>query len=242
MIALFYILLFISLYGISLSGGRTGVYSFAGGTVLNLGYLAYRWSFLGRVPVTERHDGLLAMALIVALSFPYFLRRAPRSRVLGVLPYFVLFFCFFSVFQDTMNTIEPSMNSPWFYLHTGFFTVGVALLAVATVAGILSLFERTSASEMVQYRLTLVGWLVYSLALVAGSVWFFLVYGAFWLWAARELWTAVSWFYYSFYLHGRLIRSLRGTPSVVIGIIGFVVVLFAYLGVTPILGSPWTQF
>jgi ABC-type transport system involved in cytochrome c biogenesis permease subunit len=52
----------------------------------------------------------------------------------------------------------------------------------------------------------------------------------------------VTWFFFSFYLHARLMKSLRGRPAALIGVLGFVVMLFSYLGVTPILGSPWTQF
>ncbi|MFN3740911.1 MAG: hypothetical protein ACK4TF_09630 [Thermodesulfovibrionales bacterium] len=56
------------------------------------------------------------------------------------------------------------------------------------------------------------------------------------------LWTTIVWFYYALYLHGRFINSLRGPIASEIGVAGILVLLFSYLGVTPILGSPWTQF
>lgn len=242
MISLFYILIFITLYSLSLIGGKQGRQYFVGGLILHGGYVIYRWSFLGRVPVTERHDMLMIMAFLIAASFFFFVKKVPLKALLNTLPGFVLTFCFFSIFHEKMDTIEPSMNSPWFYLHTSLLITGISILSVGAIAGIFYLFERSTANESRQYRIILIGWLVYALSLVAGSVWLFLVYGAYWLWAARELWTAISWFYYSFYLHGRLVRPLKGAPSVYIGIGGLAVLLFAYLGVTPILGSPWTQF
>lgn len=242
MTGLYFVLLFISLYGVSLIGGRRGLSLYLSGLVLHGGYLLYRWSFLGRPPVTEKHDILLVMAFLVALSLLYFRRKVSGDLLFTAAPLFAVTFCLFAVFQERLDTIEPNMNSPWFYAHISFFTLGYSLFAIGSLAGVFALKEDGRLFETVQYRFILSGWLLFSFSLVAGSVWFYLSYGVYWLWTAKEIWITISWLYYSFYLHARLIRSLSGRPASLLGTAGLAVMLFAYLGVTPILGSPWSQF
>ncbi len=236
------ILAFISLYGLSITGNRKGVLFFVLGLLLHTGYVVYRALHLGWFPVTERHDILLVMALGVAYSFFYFSRKISSDILLYILPLYVVILSFFAVFQERLDTVDPNMNSKWFYTYIIFLIAGFALFTASSVAGIMYLKERSAVHETLQYRLVLFGWLLFSFSLIGGSVWFFLVYGTYWLWTAKELWITIVWFYYSFYLHSRMMRSLSGTPAAVLGLTGFPILLFSYLGVMPLLGSPWTQF
>lgn len=242
MIELIIILVFISLYGLSSLGEKRGMRFFLSAFLIHLGYIGYRAWFLGRLPVTERHDILLVIAAGVACGLLLFRRSMPVSSLLNVLPIFAVIFCFFGLFQERMDTIEPNMNTPWFPAYMILFMGGYVFLTLGSATGVLFLLERDVAYERAQHRMILLGWLLFSFSLVAGSVWFYRVHGVYWLWTAKELWTTVTWFFFSFYLHARLMKSLRGRPAALIGVLGFVVMLFSYLGVTPILGSPWTQF
>jgi ABC-type transport system involved in cytochrome c biogenesis permease subunit len=242
MIELLPVLVFISLYGLSLIGEKKGVIYFTLALIVHLGYVIYRALHLGWLPVTERYDILLVMALAVAFSFFYFYRKISRNMLLDVLPLFVIILSVCAVFQGRMDTISPNMNSKWFYLHIILFIAGFSLFTISTVAGIFYLKGKSVLHEIIQYRMGLFGWLIFSFSLIGGSFWFFLTYGSYWLWTAKELWITIIWFYYSFYLHGRLFKSLRGTPAAIIGLTGYPLLLFSYLGVMPVLGSPWTQF
>lgn len=236
------VLALISFYGLAIIGGRKGQMFYFLGLLLHAGYVIYRGILLGRLPVAERHDILLVMALIVALSFFYFYRRVSLTMILESLSLFVVVLSVFAILQERMDSIEPAMSSPWFYVYVIFFIIGYAFFTISAVAGILYFRDKAAIFELIQYRIALYGWLLFSFSLIGGSFWFFLTYGSYWHWTAKELWITIVWFYYSFYLHSRLLRFFAGTPSVVIGIAGFPVILFSYLGVMPILGSPWTQF
>lgn len=242
MISIFYILFFISLYGLSVIGGKKGAFLFAAGLLLHAGYIIYRCYFLGRLPIAERHDILLAMAFVVGLSFFYFYRKVSLDILLNYLPLFTVIFCFFALFHERVDTIEPNMNSGWFYLYMSLFISGYSLLAIGSVAGVFYLREKDAVKEVIQYKSILLGWLLFSFSLIAGSVWFYLVHGVYWLWTAKELWTTIAWFYYSLYLHARMRGNLKGLPASALGCAGFGIIMFSYLGVTPLLGSPWTQF
>ncbi len=238
-----FVVLFIStLYALGMLGGRQGSAFFVAGMVVNLSYLVLRWGLLNRLPVTDRFDILLFIAFVISLSY-FYLHTAKRIEgVMNVLPLFSAGLSLLAVFQERIDTISPNMNSPWFYLYMILFIIGFSLMGIGSVTGILYLQKAVQSLEMLQHRFILAGWLFFSFALIAGSVWFFLAYGVYWLWTAKELWTTIAWFYYSFYLHARLVNSMKGAIASEIGLAGFGIMLFSYLGVTPILGSPWTQF
>ena len=213
MMNLLVILAFIALYGLSMTGEKKGVCFFLLGLLIHIGYVLYRYIHLGWLPVTERHDILLAMALAVAFSFFYLYKKVPLNMLLNTLPLFVVILSFFAVFQVRMDSIDPNMNSKWFFTHIIFLILGYSFLTVSSVAGIFYLRDKSLLHEMIQYRLALFGWLLFSFSLIGGSFWFFLVYGSYWLWTAKELWITIVWFYYSFYLHSRMFRALFCTRN-----------------------------
>ncbi|MEF9437579.1 MAG: cytochrome c biogenesis protein CcsA [Candidatus Mariimomonas ferrooxydans] len=57
------------------------------------------------------------------------------------------------------------------------------------------------------------------------------------LWAPKELWTSILWLFYGLYLHARLRQWWMGKPLAYLGIAGFAVVLFTYLGVSLLMKS-----
>ena len=73
---------------------------------------------------------------------------------------------------------------------------------------------------------------MFSLSMIFGGIWAYLAWGTYWLWTPKELWTTILWIFYSLYLHARLKKEWMGKPSVILGIIGFGITLFTYLGVS----------
>ena len=239
---LFVILAITTLYALAMRGDKKGCVFFIAGLILHFLYITVRWVSLGHIPITDRYDILGIMAFLSALGFIYLHYIKRIKRIMDFFPLLPVLLCLLAVFQERVDTINPAMSSSWFYLYMALFIAGFVLKGVGTVLGVMYLKESETMLEILQYRFTLAGWMFFSFALIAGSVWFYLAYGVYWLWTAKELWTTIVWFYYGFYLHARLVNSLKGWLAAEIGAAGFVVLLFSYLGVTPILGSPWTQF
>jgi ABC-type transport system involved in cytochrome c biogenesis permease subunit len=142
----------------------------------------------------------------------------------------------------TVDTVSPFMRTPWFYLHTFFFFLSYGFFAVSFCAGALYMCRASVDCESMQYRTAAYGWVLYSVSLVMGSIWFFTAYGTYWLWTSRELWMTITWFFFGLYLHARLIVGIRGRVASALGILGFAVAMFAYFGVGTVLPSPPTQF
>ena len=65
-------------------------------------------------------------------------------------------------------------------------------------------------AERNQYRSILLGYVLFSIAMIFGGIWAYLAWGTYWLWTPKELWTTIVWFFYSLYLHARLVRGWTG--------------------------------
>jgi ABC-type transport system involved in cytochrome c biogenesis permease subunit len=73
--------------------------------------------------------------------------------------------------------------------------------------------------------------------MIFGGIWAYLAWGTYWIWTPKELWTSILFAYYSFYLHARLRQWWLGRPMAVLGIAGFAITMFTYLGVSLLMKS-----
>ncbi len=231
-----------SLYIMALMKGRKGHYFFLSALAVHLVSMALRGLETGNIPLTEKHDTISFMAFSTALAYWYATGRKEMKNLDLLALSLVAALIFVSFLHMPINTVSPFMETPAFYLHTFFYFLSYGFFGIAACIGVLYMLEGNDELEGIQYRVMMHGWLFLSLSLVAGSVWFFVAHGTYWLWTSKELWTALMWFYYSLYLHARLIRGLRGRPAALLGSVGFAVALFTYFGVGTIIPSPPTQF
>jgi ABC-type transport system involved in cytochrome c biogenesis permease subunit len=129
------------------------------------------------------------------------------------------------------GALPPVLKTIWFELHVILSFMSYALFAIGSVFGILSFYRNEERAENNQYRSLLLGYVLFSTAMIFGGIWAYLAWGTYWLWTPKELWTTIVWFFYSLYLHARLVRGWTGPKVVWMGIIGFVIVMFTYAGV-----------
>ena len=71
--------------------------------------------------------------------------------------------------------------------------------------------------------------------MIIGAIWADQAWGAYWSWDPKETWAFVTWLIYVVYLHLRIRRELPGKTAAVVAVIGFVCVIFTYLGVNYLL-------
>ncbi len=90
----------------------------------------------------------------------------------------------------------------------------------------------------ITYRAIAIGFPIFTLGgLIFGAIWADQAWGVYWSWDPKETWSLITWFVYAFYLHARLMRGWRGKKVAVVAVVGFVVVLFTYLGVNLLLSG-----
>jgi cytochrome c-type biogenesis protein CcsB len=89
----------------------------------------------------------------------------------------------------------------------------------------------------VTYRMIAIGWPLLTGGIVTGAVWANSAWGTYWSWDPKETWSLITWFVYAIYLHARYVRGWKGTQMAVISSVGFLAVIFTYLGVNLVLSG-----
>lgn len=82
------------------------------------------------------------------------------------------------------------------------------------------------------YRLVLHGFSFFSASLIAGAVWNYRAWGTVWSWEPKEAWSFISWLAFVAYLHSRHLHGWRGNRSAWMTVMGFLAVLFTFIGVS----------
>ena len=89
----------------------------------------------------------------------------------------------------------------------------------------------------VTYRMIAIGWPLLTAGIITGAVWANSAWGTYWGWDPKETWSLITWFVYAIYLHARYVRGWKGSQMAVISAVGFLAVIFTYLGVNLVLSG-----
>ncbi len=108
------------------------------------------------------------------------------------------------------------------------------------------LFRRTLQAFGVQpgmldeitYKSIAIGFPIFTLGgLIFGAIWADQAWGVYWSWDPKETWSLITWLVYAFFLHARLLRGWKGHKISIVAVIGFIAVVFTYLGVNLLLSG-----
>jgi ABC-type transport system involved in cytochrome c biogenesis permease subunit len=186
----------------------------------------------GRIPLIGMHDTLGFLAFSIGII--YLISGWKRKRDLFsyiTIPVLLLLLASSIASPEMPGSLPPVLRTIWFELHVILSFISYGLFAIGSVFGILSFRREEERAEINQYRSLLLGYVLFSMAVIFGGIWAYLAWGTYWLWTPKELWTTIVWIFYSLYLHARLVRGWTGPKVVWMGIIGFAIVLFTYAGV-----------
>ena len=95
-------------------------------------------------------------------------------------------------------------------------------------------FKRLPSLELLDstgYACIIAGFTMVTFGLITGFVYAKSVWGRFWSWDPKEVWSGITWLFYAALLHERLTVGWRGRRAAIMAIIGFAVVLFTFFGV-----------
>jgi cytochrome c-type biogenesis protein CcsB len=85
--------------------------------------------------------------------------------------------------------------------------------------------------DIMQYRVIAVGLPLLSLGIITGAMWAKEAWGAYWQWDPKETAALISWIVYAAFMHLHTRPNLRGTFTAWVSVIGFISIIFCYLGV-----------
>jgi cytochrome c-type biogenesis protein CcsB len=89
--------------------------------------------------------------------------------------------------------------------------------------------------DSLMYKTASVTFALLAMLLITGAVWANESWGAYWSWDSKEVGALVAWFTYAAFLHTRIARGWTGRRSAYFAIIGFLLIIFTYLGVSYLL-------
>jgi ABC-type transport system involved in cytochrome c biogenesis permease subunit len=215
------------------------------GLVLQIAYIVSRGIELGRLPLVGPHDTLVFLtASITAFSIPFAFILKNRAQFFSIVAIISSIFTAFAMTTKQHDSpLPPVLKTFWFECHVVLAFMSYALFGIAAVLGGLNLSRLKNVSmdtheiDGLGYRAVLIGYCLFTLSMIFGGIWAYLAWGTYWIWTPKELWTSILWAYYSFYLHARLRQWWMGRPMAWLGIAGFVVVMFTYLGVSLLMKS-----
>ncbi len=226
--------------GLHLFGG-TKKPLFVIAVIVQVIYLCQRGLALGRLPIVGPHDTIAFFAMSIGLmGLPFVLARPVRdsaffSWCIGAVA--GLFSLLALRFKVSMMPLPPVLKTLWFEFHVALAFFAYGLFAIGAVIGCFYLANRERQLLDLQYRAALVGYSFFTASMVTGGIWGYYAWGTYWLWTPKELWTAILWLFYSFYLHFRLKGNQWDLLTAWGGIIGFAITMFTYLGVSLLMKS-----
>lgn len=203
------------------------------------------WVETGHPPFRTLYQSLIFFSATTALVYLY---SARKIVVMGLITgLFILAILGYGYVKQDADLVQlpPALQSAWFIPHVVVYFLGYAALFVSFVAAILYLVfpkakELPSAALLgldtldfsaFMYRSILFGYAMISAGLILGALWAKFAWGDWWSWDPKENWALITWLVYTAYLHFRFTKSVGKRGLAWLSIIGFLAVMFTYLGV-----------
>jgi len=231
-----------------------GRFSLFVGFLINGWLIIERWLEAGRPPFKTFYESLIFAAFCIVLVY-LALELARKVKIVGfgsiLLAVVSLLIAVVKVDVEIIS-LPPALQSGWFVPHVVIYFIGYGALAVSFATGILYLFLPDKITlnadtfkgrfltnalggeeidlEAFTHQLIVVGFTFLNLGLLTGSMWAKFAWGDYWFWDPKENWSLVTWLIYIVYFHLRYVKGWRGRKAVVFSIIGFLAVVFTYLG------------
>ena len=216
------------------------------GFILHTAALVCRGIGAGRLPLTNQYEfatsfawGLCLVSLIFVIRFKF--------PVLGAFaaPVIFLIIGYAAMQSKDVKELMPALRSNWLGFHVSTAIIAYGAFGVSFVLSIIFLLrDHMKASgfldqhipdkeklDMISYRSVSLGLLFLTFTIITGAIWAERAWGSYWSWDPKETWSLVTWIIYAIYLHLRLRKGWRGRSAAIFAVVGFICVLFTYLGV-----------
>jgi cytochrome c-type biogenesis protein CcsB len=223
-----------------------------GFTLHTLALLA-RYVEAGHTPVTNLYESFSFFAWMI-VGVLLVVNRKYKVKVLGAFltPVALLFMIFGLALPQEIVPIAPALKSFWHPFHVFFAFLGNAVFALAFCCGVMYLIEEhllksqnagaitgrlpsLKVLDDLNYQSLVFGFPLLTLGIITGAIWAEYAWGRYWSWDPKETWSLITWLLYAALLHQRLAIGWRGRRAAVMAIVGFLAIVFTFLGVSYLL-------
>ena len=204
----------------------------------------------GRLPLTNQYEFATSFSWGICLCFLIFLWKY-KFLALGTFVTPVIFFIIgYAAMQSReVRELMPALRSRWLAIHVSSAIISYGAFGVSFAISFMFLLrQKMSANEfwqkhipeeerldLISYRAVSLGFLFLTFVIVSGAIWAERAWGSYWSWDPKETWSLVTWIIYAIYLHLRLSKGWRGKSAALFAVIGFICVIFTYVGVNTLL-------
>jgi len=215
--------------------------------------LVTRYVEAGHTPVTNLHESLSFFAWMI-IGVLLIANLKYKIKVLGAFlaPIGLILMLFALALPKEIVPLAPVLKSFWHPFHVIFAFLGNASFSLAFCCGIMYLIQEHQLKtkkvgaitqrlpslkilDDLNYQSLTFGFPLLTLGIITGAIWAEYAWGRYWGWDPKETWSLITWFLYAALLHQRLTVGWRGRKAAIMAIVGFLAVLFTFLGVNLIL-------
>ena len=220
------------------------------GFILHTAALICRGIGAGRLPMTNQYEFATSFAWGICLVSLIFIIRF-HFPVLGTFASPVMFLIIGYAFMQSKEVHElmPALRSNWLGFHVSTAIIAYGSFGVSFVLSIIFLFRgkmmergfmdrhipNKEKLDVISYRSIALGLLFLTFTILTGAIWAERAWGSYWSWDPKETWSLITWIIYAVYLHLRIRRGYEGKTAAIFAAVGFICVLFTYIGVNTFL-------
>ena len=209
-------------------------YAFAAlGWAANLAIFIKNWYINGYPPFASMYQVLSDISLLFVILMVVIIKLRADDGWLA--PYF----CFGAaiplvgtLFMDrNMHwSLMPALRSPYFVPHVFSYVLSYALCAVAFLVTVIGLCRRryTEKYEGASCLILRIAFPFMVCGMLLGALWADQVWGNYWTWDIKEVWSLITVSMYLCYFHARRIKKMK-VAAVVFQILGFAALIFTFL-------------
>lgn len=237
------------------ASGLAGVGAFASMLALSTRWFeTYYLHRPGHFSLSSMYEMVALFSAITVIIY-LVMERVYRTRSAGAFVMLIVFGAvLFQVWLAANDQAIPGsririLKSYWMHAHVLGNFIGYGAFAVAAAMGAAYLIRTrgAGASELpgfsfvslpepdrldrLMHNAVLLGFPVFTLATILGSVWAYQAWGRYWAWDPKETWALLVWLIYASYFFIRYVRRWCGRRMAWWTIAGFALTVFCFVGV-----------
>jgi cytochrome c-type biogenesis protein CcsB len=221
--------------------------------------ILYTWRET-HLPVSNLHQALSFFAFVIVLAFLLsYARYRLDSLSVFIFPLVFILTLAANLISSPQQPLPEILKSIWFYIHIPSTFLGYGAFFVTFAASVMYLIQENELKrrrpqafyyrlpsleicDELGYKSLSIGFPLLTIGIVAGALWANKAWQTYWGWDPKIIWTFVTWLIYAVLIHYRLSAGLRGRRAAFMAIVGFIFVLFTFIG-TRYLGTahPYIQ-
>ena len=230
--------------------------------ILHTAAILLRGILMGRLPMANQYEFSTAFSWALALVSLIFILKF-RFPVLGAFasPVTLLLAVYAGLQKlnelkviesngiDSIRNLMPALRSSWLGIHVSTVIIAYGAFGVSFVLSVIFLLRdkmkengfwdthipKKEKLDTISYRCVSLGMMFLTVTIGIGGIWAENAWGSYWSWDPKETWALVTWVIYLVYLHLRIRRGWNGKAAAIFGVVGFICVLFTYIGVNTLL-------